>query len=569
MAVAEVVSEPRTVGTGDPMSAAFAVVEASGDGFALRLLDDAADELGDRRTLTRAELSGVVDELEGCGVRWVWDTAAVYPALLTLGRRVARAHDLRRSRAVLRLARASERAYADVPIDGWDAPTGGPVDAALFDLIDQRTDAGDPVGEFRRQLAAVAAAAEPARMRLLLAAESAGALAAAEMRFTGLPWRRDEHERLLEEALGPRPAGTARPDRLEVLAERIRLALDAPALNPDSPQEVLRALRRRGLQAESTRSFQLRRIEHPAIAPLLEYKKLARLHTANGWQWLDAWVRDGRFRPDYVVGGVVTGRWATRGGGAMQLPKQIRAAVVADPGWRLVVADAAQLEPRVLAGMARDLAMADAGRGRDLYDGIVATGAVPDRTAAKYGVLAAMYGATQGRGGRLVPRLARWFPEALGLVEDAARRGERGQQVETLLGRTSPKPGSSWHAIQAEAAGVDAGEDAAGGARAAARRQGRFTRNFVVQGTAAEWALCWMADLRLRLHALAPGSIADAPHLVYFLHDEVIVHTPAEHADAATDAVGAAAASAGRLLFGDFPVDFPLATAIVDRYSDA
>ena len=42
----------------------------------------------------------------------------------------------------------------------------------------------------------------------------------------------------------------------------------------------------------------------------------------------------------WVAGGVVTGRWASRGGGALQLPQQIRSAVRAEPGWRLVVADA-------------------------------------------------------------------------------------------------------------------------------------------------------------------------------------------------------------------------------------
>ena len=35
------------------------------------------------------------------------------------------------------------------------------------------------------------------------------------------------------------------------------------------------------------------------------------------------------------------------------------------------------------------------------------------------------------------------------------------------------------------------------------RAWGRFTRNFVVQGTGAEWALCWLADLRNRLWRLA------------------------------------------------------------------
>jgi DNA polymerase I len=265
----------------------------------------------------------------------------------------------------------------------------------------------------------------------------------------------------------------------------------------------------------------------------------------------------------------VSGRWATNGGGALQIPKVLRRAVVADPGWTLVVADAAQLEPRVLAGMAQDRSMAQAGRGRDLYDGIVATGAVADRNAAKYGMLGALYGATQGAGGRLVPRLAQRFPTSLGLVERAARTGERGGTVSTLLGRTSPPPSAAWLDAQRLAAGLDADASLIRRARAVARDQGRFTRNFIVQGTAAEWALCWMADLRKRLWSLGSGRLAERPHLVYFLHDEVLVHTPDALAGVAEQAVRDAAAAAGRLLFGGFPIDFPLDVAVVDSYAEA
>jgi DNA polymerase-1 len=48
-----------------------------------------------------------------------------------------------------------------------------------------------------------------------------------------------------------------------------------------------------------------------------------------------------------------------------------------------------------------------------------------------------------------------------------------------------------------------------------------------------------------------------------------MVHTPEGLADEVERAVREAAETAGRLLFGGFPVDFPLETAIVDRYSDA
>jgi DNA polymerase-1 len=57
--------------------------------------------------------------------------------------------------------------------------------------------------------------------------------------------------------------------------------------------------------------------------------------------------------------------------------------------------------------------------------------------------------------------------------------------------------------------------------------------------------------------------------LVFFQHDEVIVHCPAEEADAVADAVTAAGDEAGRLAFGATPVRFPFTTAVVECYADA
>src|SRR5262249_58788139 len=108
----------------------------------------------------------------------------------------------------------------------------------------------------------------------------------------------------------------------------------------DSPAQVLRAFAADGVRVPSTRAQVLRELDHPAAALLLEYKELARLHSAHGWSWLDEWVTAGRFRPEYVGGGVVSGRWATRGGGALQIPRVLRRGGGADPGWGPVVAGA-------------------------------------------------------------------------------------------------------------------------------------------------------------------------------------------------------------------------------------
>lgn len=511
--------------------------------------------------------------------RWVWsDTNRWYPGILRGGSVVSRCHDLRLTHAILRRSALVSDPTALRAAAQWDVAGSEenpePSAPTLFD-VEETTPTGVPddpdevLAEFRRQQLAVRGSSDVARLRLLVAAESAGALLAVEMNIAGLPWDRGTHERILEEALGARPTPGDQPERVRELAARVRDALGDPAASLDSQPKLLRSLHRVGVTAESTSRWELGEYDHPAIGPLLAYKKLTRLMSANGWGWLDEWAADGRFRPVYVPGGVVTGRWASSGGGALQIPRQLRPAVRADPGWTLVVADVAQLEPRVLAAMASDDALAAAARGRDLYEGIVASGIVHTRQEAKIAVLGAMYGATTGDSGRLVPALRRAYPRAMGLVDAAAATGEQGGTVSTWLGRTSPGASLRWREVQATAALPEATEADRARARRTARDRGRFTRNFVVQGTAAEWALAWLADLRGRLATLAPvEESASAPrsgevlgrraHVAFFLHDEIIVHTPTAHADAVADAVRKAADGAARLLFGGFPIDFPL-----------
>ncbi len=531
--------------------------------------------------------------------RWVWhDTAARYPALLAEGVRVGRCHDLRLCHQILRFLSLVPHGADRLDDERWNAPpeiveAGEPQHGddgapALFELETEASPraAAEPRGvpdtladallEFDRQRSLVGALEQSGRLALLLAAESAGALVAAELTAAGVPWDELEHDRILTEALGSRPPTGAKPSEMLALGEEVRRELGDSGANLDSPPKLLRALRAAGIEATSTSRWELAEYEHPAIAPLLRYKKLARLLSANGWAWLEEWVSGGRYRPVYIPGGVVTGRWASSGGGALQIPRQLRPALRADPGWVLVSADVSQLEPRVLAAMSGDRAMAAAGRGSDLYAGLVERGVVETRQEAKIAMLGAMYGSTTGESGRLVPRLRRAFPAAMGLVDAAASTGEQGGVVSTWLGRCSPPPGREWREIQAAATLPGASRRDEELARRIARERGRFTRNFVVQGTAAEWALAWMAELRGRLAAFEPVSAASAagasgplfarrPHLAFFLHDEVIVHAPQRYAEEVEAAVRASAEAAGRTLFGESPVDFPLDLRSAER----
>lgn len=533
------------------------------------------------QTVALEFLAGVVRGIEkDHQPRWVWDRAQNwYPALLAAGVRVERCHDLGLCQAILlhsAFASATgyrQRAPALPPEAVSSYPDTNSAQGSLFEQSVENSAWGlsAVAAELGSQKSAIASSTHPDRLALLLSAESACALVAAEMQYEGIPWRGDLHRRLLDELLGPEPPDHVRPPKLEALARDLRAALDAPTLNPDSPQDLMRALHRAGIDAKTTRSWELQEFHHPSIEPLLAYRKLSRLFTTNGWTWLEQWVRDGRFHSEYVVGGVVSGRWASRGGGAMQIPKQIRGAALADPGHKLIVADAAQLEPRVLAALAQDSAMAAAGRDKDLYAGIAAQGFGGERAMAKVALLGAIYGSTSGESGRLMPQLTRMYPRAVGFVEEAARAGERGEQVSTRLGRSTPPVSEQWRASQRSGTAEEQRR-----AESAARSRGRFTRNFVVQGTAAEWACCWLAELRRRLRALSPaagagtGAAAAArPELVFFLHDEVMVHCPDELVVAVTEMVHESSRVATRLLFGQIPLEFPVNVTVVESYADA
>lgn len=501
-----------------------------------------------------ADLAAAVREVEEAErPRWVWaDAREAYPPLLERGVRVARCHDLALTEGLLlahegrygepRSARAAHARLHGLPAQEEQPNAPG----TLF--------APEPLGAeavaevLADQLRRIAGLPEPGRFRLLVAAESAGALVAAEMAHEGMPWRRDVHDALLTEMLGPRPVHGMRPAKLQALADEVAAAF-GHQVNPDSVQQLVKAFKGAGVALKTTRSWELKQLDHPAVAPLLAYKELARLFSFHGWVWADQWVRGGRFRPEYVVGGVVSGRWATNGGGALQIPKVMRRVVVADDGWVLVVADAAQLEPRVLAAMAGDGGLARAAGEIDLYSAL-AQSFGGQRDNAKIAMLSAMYGGTSGDASKLLAVMRQRFPKAYQFVEDAAKAGEEGRLVRSWLGRTSPPPSARWKELVSGPEGTRA-----------ARDRGRFTRNFVVQGTAAEWALALLAVLR--------GRLPDSARLVFFQHDEVMVHCPLEQAEEVIAAVAEAAAEASRLLFGQSPVRFPMEAVAVSAYSDA
>ncbi len=504
--------------------------------------------------------------------RVVWaGCAQAYPRLLRAGLRVQRCHDIELTEALLlgyegrwgepRSLAAAWARLRGLPVPPDPTPAApvppGERQEALFDTGSGAAELADPLAAlaevWRDQQRRIGATAAPGRFRLLVAAESASGLIAAEMGQVGLPWRADVHDALLRDLLGEPSTVGGPPRRLVELTEQIAGALGGQRIHPDSPAEVVRALGRVGVSVPNTRAWVLRQVEHPAAALLLEYKELYRIWVAHGWSWRAQWVRDGRFHAEYVPGGVVSGRWATRGGGALQIPRAVRRAVCADPGWKLVVADAGQLEPRILAAVSGDARMSRAAGAGDMYDALAAESFGGDRAKAKVALLGAMYGQTGGAAAPALATLRQSYPTALSYVESAARIGEGGGLVRSWLGRTCPPQRCILRRLRragraAPGRRVGAG---AGPVHPQLRHPGHRRR------------------VGNSLLALLRPALPEGAELVFFQHDEVIVHCPAAQGAQVAQLVTDCAEQARRLLFGDSPVRLPVQAHVVDSYAEA
>jgi DNA polymerase-1 len=157
------------------------------------------------------------------------------------------------------------------------------------------------------------------------------------------------------------------------------------------------------------------------------------------------------------------------------------------------------------------------------------------RPEAKVAVLAAMYGSTSGTAGRALERMRAAYPVALAFLHDAEETGRVGGALRTWGGRLLPL-GTGGH--------------------------GRYARNAVVQGAAAELFKVWAATVRA---ALAPVG----GQVVLCLHDELLLHVPAEAAERTAGLVHRSLEeAAGRWAAGS-GVRFVADVAVVQRWSQA
>ena len=472
-------------------------------------------------TLTGVEPTvGVVAAIDAAlRPRWVVWSSETVAALVDAGVRVSTSWDVAAVHRVLFGGWRADpgRAWAglhDLDVDGM--PTVGPAD--LFSTVDDRADPEQPVrddgyvdadwvaGAWQHsaaragrwtELALAAAVAQQAALRALgigpraestARSESTAELLCVELAADGLPVDREVAERLIEELAGPRPADEAEGDAIRAArdAEVLQHAPFAGTIDLRSPAQVKLLLQKVGLEVPDTRAWRLETLRdtHPVIGALLAWRKAERVATTYGYAWLERHVgRDGRLRGEWTGCDGAAGRM-TASAGLHNLPAEMRVAVVAEPGHVFVRADLGQIEPRVLAAISEDGALAAASAADDMYAPIAAQLDV-DRATAKVAVLGAMYGQTTGHGADALRRLQSTYPVAMAYLAEGDRAGRAGEDLRTYGGRR----------IRMRAIDPALPEQQA---RSFAASQGRYGRNALVQGAAAELFKVWAVTVRAR-----------------------------------------------------------------------
>ncbi len=402
------------------------------------------------------------------------------------------------------------------------------------------------------QIAQLEAKDSSGRLRSTARSESAAELLCAELERDGLPIDETEAVRIIGDASGPRPRTYAEEDAARARRDHeVLQLLDPPQdVNLRNPADVKAMLRRSGLDLPDTRAWRLEQLRgtDPLIDALLKWRKDERIATTYGWGWLDENVAGGRLRGSWTSADGAAGRM-TASAGLHNLPAPMRPAVAAEPGHRFVRADLGQIEPRVLAAVSGDPALIEATREADLYRPVAHRLGV-SREIAKVAVLGAMYGATTGESAGALQGLQRSYPTAMQLLEHAAERGRLGEDVFTIGGRRVRMGGGASPDGDIERA------------RSAAASRGRYARNALIQGAAAEFFKVWAVLVRRRLRPFGAT-------VVLCLHDELLVQVPEAAGQEAADAMVHAIGEAAHHWSPQPDVRFVADVSIIRRWSEA
>ena len=327
-----------------------------------------------------------------------------------------------------------------------------------------------------------------------------------------------------------------------------RTLLGPEPVNLDSPEQVVQALQRLGIEVSSTREAVLRdHADHPGVAALSAYRQAAKLVSGWGRDWLERTVhrRTGRIHAQVrqIVG---AGRMAHSDPNLTQIPADpaYRRCFVAAPGNVMVVADYSQQELRVLAAVSGDAALAEVFRsGADLHVQTAATvfGVPVDGVSAEQrkAAKALNFGLMYGMG-------APGFARSTGMTVEEARAAMDAYFAGYPLV-------AAWlRRVESQARRTHLVHTPLGRARWTAEA-GTYARNAPIQGAGADMIKLALAEVHDRLAAAFGHRPGEGAGLVLTVHDELVAEVPADRAEEGAALVVDGMAAAGARVLGDVP----------------
>jgi DNA polymerase I-like protein with 3'-5' exonuclease and polymerase domains len=309
------------------------------------------------------------------------------------------------------------------------------------------------------------------------------------------------------------------------------------------------------------------------VGAMLTYSDLNKLHntyvipylggevvkTTNGKSKIEkreSLLINNRLYADFIQWGAETGRFSSRNPNLQNVPaphtshgKAIRNLFIAPEGYKLIVADYSQIEPRIIAAMSKDPIMTDNYlTGGDIYTTVGNTMGV-DRKAGKVLVLAMAYGVGPDKissqigcslqeARKLLNDFSEKFPSIskykMTVVSVARKKG----YVTTLMNRRRYLPDIDSRVLKF---------------RAGAERQAFNTR---IQGTAAD--IIKLAMIR------AHDALPKGANLILTVHDELVTLTPDNLVDEAKEAIRGAMEGIDIL-----PIPLVADIKVVQKWGDA
>ncbi|MGB7758197.1 MAG: DNA polymerase I [Bryobacteraceae bacterium] len=276
--------------------------------------------------------------------------------------------------------------------------------------------------------------------------------------------------------------------------------------------------------------------DHEIVRLVLEYRQLTKLKGT----YVDALPllvgpRDGRLHTSFNQAGAATGRLSSSNPNLQNIPvrtelgREIRAAFVPRPGWKLVTADYSQIELRLLAHFSGDPLLVRAFReGEDIHTRtasevmgvpplMVAPEARRDAKAVNFGIvygisafgLAGQLGISRGEAERYIRGYFARYAGVRRFLDETIAAVRQSGVTRTLFGRERPIPEMN-----------SRNPNARGFAE-------RTAVNSPLQGSAAD--LIKLAMVRVQT-ALEAGKYQSA--MLLQVHDELVFECPPEEVDA-------------------------------------